>query len=203
MRNRVIFYDWRIPKMPVLPRFMPIDANKVDWKNSSKILCMKDATRMSLYVCHHHPLWIADSGLWEGCLRCEGGGTEVWIWIWGQLLCSQKFPSRSGIYWAQLFICLFAFAFADCHSIECICFSAAAMSQGLCWIHFPLVSTTPYTHVYTYILFCLPKMTNRRCARTSPPPMRNKDQRLHFEWLSNTELLQLVFMSCLNNWSQP
>ena len=109
MRNRVIFYDWRIPKMPVLPRFMPIDANKVDWKNSSKILCMKDATRMSLYVCHHHPLWIADSGLWEGCLRCEGGGTEVWIWIWGQLLCSQISPTRSGIYWAPivyLFVCL-------------------------------------------------------------------------------------------------
>ena len=121
----------------------------------------------------------------------------------GPITLLSDFPSRSGIYWAQLFICLFAFAFADCHSIECICFSAAAMSQGLCWIHFPLVSTTPYTHVYTYILFCLPKMTNRRCARTSPPPMRNKDQRLHFEWLSNTELLQLVFMSCLNNWSQP
>ena len=107
MRNRVIFYDWRIPKMPVLPRFMPIDANKVDWKNSSKILCMKDATRMSLYVCHHHPLWIADSGLWEGCLRCEGGGTEVWIWIWGQLLCSQIFP-RGRAYTEPncLFVCL-------------------------------------------------------------------------------------------------
>ena len=60
-----------------------------------------------------------------------------------------------------------------------------------------------YVVLHIHVLFCLPKMTNRRCARTSPPPMRNKDQRLHFEWLSNTELLQLVFMSCLNNWSQP
>ena len=73
-----------------------------------------------------------------------------------------RFPPRGRAYTEpRLFICLFVFAFADCHSIECICFSAAAMSQGLCWIHFPLVSearahttTTSYTHPHIYCSVC-------------------------------------------------
>ena len=189
--------------MPVMPHFMPIDANKVDWKIQAKY-CewrMPLGCPCMFVITTPFELPTADFGKVAWGVRAVEPRCEFES---GANYFALRFPPRGRAYTEpQLFICLFAFAFADCHSIECICFSAAAMSQGLCWIHFPLVSTTPYTHVYTYILFCLPKMTNRRCARTSPPPMRNKDQRLHFEWLSNTELLQLVFMSCLNNWSQP
>ena len=114
MRNYVIFYYRRILKMlfcglPVTPHVIPIDTKEVDWNNSSKILCMKDATRMSLYVCHHRPP-----------LNCRqrtlGRLPEVWG-RWnrgvnlnlGPITLLSDFPTRSGIYWAPivyLFVCL-------------------------------------------------------------------------------------------------
>ena len=129
----------------------------------------------------------------------------------GPITLLSDFPHEVGhITEPQLFICLFAFAFADCHSIECICFSAAAMSQSLCWIHFPLVSearahttTTSYTiHTYTYTLFCLPKMTNRRCARTSLLPMRNKDVLgpASPHWVIEQRRIALSWLYDLYNW---
>ena len=135
------------------------------------------------------PLWIAGSGLWEGCLRCEGGGTEVWIWIWGQLLCSQISPTRSGIYWAPivyLFVCLrlcrlpfhWVHLFLSCSHVTGSLLNSLSISFWGARAHnyyFVHTSTHTHIHTYTYILFCLPKMTNRRCARTSLPPMRNKD----------------------------
>ena len=175
-----------------MPNFIPIDTKEVDWNNSSKILCMKDATRMSLYVCHHRPP-----------LNCRqrtlGRLPEVWG-RWnrgvnlnlGPITLLSDFPTRSGIYWAPivyLFVCLrlcrlpfhWVHLFLSCSHVTGSLLNSLSISFWGARAHnHYFVHTYTCTHIHihtsTYILlFCLPKMTNRRCARTSLPPMRNKD----------------------------
>ena len=187
MRYNVFFDDWKIPKMLFLwfARHAPCypDWHQGSWLKQFKQNIVYEGCHSDVLVCLSSPppfeLPVADFGKVAWGVRAVEPRCEFES---GANYFALRFPPRGrAYYWAPivyLFVCLrlcrlpfhWVHLFLSCSHVTGSLLNSLSISF---WG--ARANNYYFVHTYTCTLFCLPKMTNRRCARTSLPPMRNKD----------------------------